>query len=451
MTYAKARDGRLRYNFGPINGENGWRRLNVLTTRARQRMVVFSSMKGDDINPATSTSRGPSLLREFLLFAERGQLQGAVVTAAADAESLFEQQVMEELIRRGVQVQPQVGAAGYRIDMAVVDPDAPGRFICGIECDGVSYHASETARDRDRLRQQVLEARGWHIHRLWSTDWFKDREGQIERLMRLIEASRVQGRQDADTREAAEEQRLRDEAEREQQRAAQLASAASAPDTAYAAAAPSAGPPAAADPPAPADPLAAEIRAPQSVPYRMADTASTFAGTDILAAPQSLLLNALRVVLDAEAPLHLDDATARVAAMWGLTRTGSRIEARIAQAVEAAQAQGILARRGEFIYVPGGPVAVRSRREVRIPAERIAPEEYREAALQVLRAAPGGLPRKELTAQVRAMLGFSRTGARLEEAIGATVEALLADGSCGEASTGIRLRDATETGSDATP
>ncbi|HST61927.1 MAG TPA: DUF3320 domain-containing protein, partial [Longimicrobium sp.] len=169
-----------------------------------------------------------------------------------------------------------------------------------------------------------------------------------------------------------------------------------------------------------------------------------FAGTDILAAPQSLLLNALRVVLDAEAPLHLDDATARVAAMWGLTRTGSRIEARIAQAVEAAQAQGILARRGEFIYAPGGPVAVRSRREVRIPAERIAPEEYREAALQVLRAAPGGLPRKELTAQVRSMLGFSRTGARLEEAIGATLEALLADGTCGEASTGIRLRDATQ-------
>ena len=161
VTYAKARDGRLRYNFGPINGENGWRRLNVLTTRARQRMVVFSSMRGDDINPATATSRGPALLREFLLFAERGQLESAAATAAADAESLFEQQVMAELTRRGVQVQPQVGAAGYRIDMAVVDDEMPGRFVCGIECDGVAYHASETARDRDRLRQQVLEARGW--------------------------------------------------------------------------------------------------------------------------------------------------------------------------------------------------------------------------------------------------------------------------------------------------
>jgi very-short-patch-repair endonuclease len=429
VTYAKNRDGKLRYNFGPINGENGWRRLNVLTTRARRRMVVFSSMKGDDINPATATSRGPALLREFLLFAERGQLQSVTATVAADAESLFEQQVMEELMRRGVRVQPQVGAAGYRIDMAVVDEDAPGRFVCGIECDGVSYHASETARDRDRLRQQVLEARGWHIHRVWSTDWFKDREGQIERLMRLIEASREQGREDAAARDAAEEVRRRDEAEREEQRAAQIASGAAVPPPPSEAAA------------GPGTPPPPEVPAPQAVPYRMADTSSTFAGTDILAAPQSLLLNALRVVVDAEAPLHVDDATARVAAMWGLTRTGSRIEARIAQAVDAAQAQGILAHRGGFVYAPAGAVAVRSRREVRIPAERIAPEEYREAAVQVLRAAPEGLPRKELTAQVRSMLGFSRTGARLEEAIGAAVDALLADGSCGEASTGIRLRD----------
>ncbi|HEX6037171.1 DUF3320 domain-containing protein [Longimicrobium sp.] len=449
VTYAKARDGRLRYNFGPINGENGWRRLNVLTTRARRRMVVFSSMKGDDINPASATSRGPQLLREFLLFAERGQLQSATATAAADAESLFEQQVMEELTRRGVRVQPQVGAAGYRIDMAVVDDEMPGRFVCGIECDGVAYHSSETARDRDRLRQQVLEARGWQIHRVWSTDWFKDRDGQIDRLMRLIEASRVHARDEAAARAAADEARRRDEADRAQRQADALASAPPSPDAPIPAdpadSAPSAEPAVAesalSTAPAP-ESVAAEVPMPQAVPYRMADTATTFAGTDILAAPQSLLLNALRAVVDAEAPLHVDDVATRVAAMWGLTRTGSRIESRIAQAVDAAQAQGILERRGEFVHAPDGAVSVRSRRDVRIPAERIAPEEYREAAVQLLRAAQDGLPRKELTAQVRALLGFSRTGARLEEAIGAALDALLADGTCGEASTGIRLRAA---------
>jgi len=416
VTYARGRDGVLRHNFGPINGENGWRRLNVLTTRARRRMVVFSSMRGDEIDPSSGGSRGPGLLRDFLLFAERGQLQGATVSATADAESLFERQVMEELVRRGVRVQPQVGAAGYRIDMAVVDGEMPGRYVCGIECDGVAYHASETARDRDRLRQQVLEARGWQIHRVWSTDWFKDREGQVERLLRLIEGSRLRAREDAAAREAEEAARRAEQAER----------AASAPADP---APPAAGPP------------AQEVPAPRARPYRMANTATSFAGTDILAAPHSVLLMALREVVEAEAPLHLDDVAARVGAMWGLTRTGSRIDARIAQAVDAARAQGILEKRGEFVYAPGEPVVVRSRREVRIPAERIAPEEYREAAVQVLRAAPEGLPRKELTGQVRSMLGFSRTGARLEEAIGAALDALLADGTCGEASTGIRLRD----------
>jgi very-short-patch-repair endonuclease len=99
--------------------------------------------------------------------------------------------VLRELTAHGLTVVPQVGAAGYRIDLGVLDDAEPGRFLCGIECDGVAYHASETARDRDRLRQQVLEARGWTIHRVWSTDWFKDRPGQVERLLRLVAETRV--------------------------------------------------------------------------------------------------------------------------------------------------------------------------------------------------------------------------------------------------------------------
>src|SRR5882762_4835538 len=110
---------------------------------------------------------------------------------AAAHESLFSR---SNMTRRGVKVVPQVGVAGYRIDIGMLDDEVPGRFVCGIECDGVAYHSAETARDRDRLRQQVLEARGRTIARVWSTDWFKDRNGQIERLFQLIEETRARAR-----------------------------------------------------------------------------------------------------------------------------------------------------------------------------------------------------------------------------------------------------------------
>ena len=190
VTYAKGIDGRLRHNFGPINGENGWRRLNVLTTRARMRMRVFSSMHGDEIDLTKTQALGARYLKGFLDFAEHGTLTGVSLTAGAITESPFEYEMLQELTRRGVRLVPQVGVAGYRIDFGVVDSEVEGRFICGIECDGATYHAAESARDRDRLRQQVLEGLGWTFHRVWSTDWFKDREGTIRRLLEKVDVTR---------------------------------------------------------------------------------------------------------------------------------------------------------------------------------------------------------------------------------------------------------------------
>ena len=146
VTYAKGPDGRLRYNFGPLNGENGWRRLNVLTTRARQRMKVFSSMRGDEINAAGTTSAGARLLREFLNYAEHGRLESSVASSTANTESPFEAAVLKELTQRGLTVVPQVGVAGYRIDLGVLDDTTPGRFLCGIECGRQT--GSRTVQDR---------------------------------------------------------------------------------------------------------------------------------------------------------------------------------------------------------------------------------------------------------------------------------------------------------------
>lgn len=413
VTYAKAADGRLRYNFGPLNGENGWRRLNVLTTRARRSMRVFSSMKGDEINPVHAASQGPQLLRDFLLYAEHGRLNSTTASAAAQTESPFEREVYTELTRRGVNLQPQVGVAGYRIDLGVLDDVTPGRYLCGIECDGAAYHSSETARDRDRLRQQLLEARGWTIHRLWSTDWFKDRHGQIERLLDLIERDR---------------RRAREELEAEKEARERLAALGEEGVS-------QAEPPTEADGPPPEIPSM-----PLAQPYRCAELTPIYRGQDLSTAPPSFITQAILEVAAVEAPLHFADLAARVAARWDCILS-SRRTGRIRGVAEVCAREGLIQLRGDFVYPPGpqGTVTVRSRTGTRIPPERIPPEEYREAVLTVLRVG-NGLDRTVLTKAVRALLGFSRTGPSLEDSIRTAIDLLLAEEVLGEGSTGIRLR-----------
>jgi very-short-patch-repair endonuclease len=422
VTYARGADGRLRYSFGPLNSENGWRRLNVLITRARHRMKVFSSMQGAEINAAATTSRGAKLLREFLLFAQHGRLESVSASLAADTDSNLERDVLMELTNRGVKVVPQIGVAGYRIDLGVLDDELPGRFLCGIECDGAAYHASETARDRDRLRQEVLEARGWTIHRLWSTDWFKDRAGQIDRLLRLIEKTRVHAREELQAEREARE-RAAAEAARRASEDAELARRAAAA-------------------------LAASVskqrpyQRPVAEPYQAARFDARHLAGDILAAPQGQLVTAVVTVVEAEAPLHETDLYSRVAAMWG-TKAGSRIQARIEDACGAALRRGLLGRRGEFLWGASETCRIRSRAGTRIPANRIAPEEYQAAVLAVL-SGGHGFSRPELTNEVRSVFGFNRTGAALDEAINSAIDALMTTGEIGEASTGIRLRPTPE-------
>ena len=178
--YHKTANGALPYRFGPLNQEGGERRLNVAVTRARSRMHVVSSFSHRDMEPGRSSARGVELLRQYLEFAESG---GSELGAALSDIPLnaFELDVLHRLQERGIPVTPQYGVAGYRIDFACAHPDQPGRMVLAIEADGASYHSGHTARERDRLRQEQLEARGWAFHRIWSTDWFKNRGEALER------------------------------------------------------------------------------------------------------------------------------------------------------------------------------------------------------------------------------------------------------------------------------
>ena len=171
-------------NFGPINKDSGWRRLNVLFTRAKHRVILVSSLVPADITIANSdkASRGVRAFRNYLEYAQTGRIADDLRRDAGLAESPFEESVRDALIGLGHQVDLQVGVASYRLDMAVLDPRDPSRYLLAIECDGASYHSSYSARSRDRLRQQVLEGLGWSIYRIWSTDWFRDPKGELQRL-----------------------------------------------------------------------------------------------------------------------------------------------------------------------------------------------------------------------------------------------------------------------------
>lgn len=184
ITYGPDLSGAVSMNFGPLNRDGGERRLNVAVTRARQELRVFSSLRGEQMDLSRTQAAGVRDLKHFLEFAERGSraLAEAHRGSQGDFDSPFEASVAQALQARGWQVHTQVGASSFRVDLGVVHPDFAGRYLAGVECDGATYHRSATARDRDKLREQVLRGLGWQILRIWSTDWWVNPGGTLERI-----------------------------------------------------------------------------------------------------------------------------------------------------------------------------------------------------------------------------------------------------------------------------
>ena len=180
--------GKTAQRFGPITGLAGKRRLNVLFSRAKEQITTFSSMTASDILADPISNPGANMLKQWLEYSATGNLDGGIVDNTREPDSDFERHVISVINGFGLKAVPQVGVSGYFIDIGVIHPDWPHGFLMGIECDGASYHSSRSARDRDRLRQEVLEGLGWHFHRIWSTDWFNDVYGETMRLRKVIEA-----------------------------------------------------------------------------------------------------------------------------------------------------------------------------------------------------------------------------------------------------------------------
>ncbi len=204
MTYGPEMAGGVTYQrFGPINSDVGWRRLNVLLTRSKKRMEIVASMGSGDVRADNTSKLGVQSLRALLEYCETGHMNSTIRTGG-QPDSAFEVAVIRKLAAAGYSAEPQVGVAGFFIDLAVCNPEKPGEFLMGIECDGATYHSAKSARDRDRLRQEVLENLGWEIRRIWSTDWFRNADAQLQPILVELEKMRTVGQRHSDLIESIE-------------------------------------------------------------------------------------------------------------------------------------------------------------------------------------------------------------------------------------------------------
>ena len=181
--YGKNSRGDLPYRFGPLLTEGGERRLNVAVTRAKNRLTLVSSFSYRDMDPERSAAEGVKLLRQYLQYVESDGANLGDHVPDKPTLNPFEVDVRDTLQRRGLKLTAQYGTSGYWIDFAVQHPLQPGRYVLAIECDGATYHSSHSARDRDRLRQEQLERQGWRFHRIWSTEWFRDKDACADKAV----------------------------------------------------------------------------------------------------------------------------------------------------------------------------------------------------------------------------------------------------------------------------
>ena len=423
VTYGPGPDGKVRYNFGPINGQNGWRRLNVILTRSKLRMRVFSSMRAEDIDLSRATNDGARYLRDFLHFAERETSVVQNVDEKSLMQTPFEQAVYDELSKKGLRLIPKVGQAGYKVDFGILDDEFPGRFLVGIECDGATYHSAATARDRDRLRQQVLEGLGWHLIRIWSTDWFHNRDVQIARVVEYVsKVKQILRETPKPTIDFAPFHTVPVNEQAKPLDSAVGTVAAEQPAVA----------------PAPPAPPAVQDMDPYSLtPIEVMGDAQAFN-----AATDDAIRAVVEKVLEHEAPIHAEELKKRVAAHWQISRIGTRICSRLDGIIIGLLKEKRAFLRGEFVWRDEPTsIAPRRRRSVEghsFSPDAIPPEELDQCISMVLRDTKGRT-KEEIISDVTRSMGFRRAGQKLTDNISQRIQQMMDQSLLEPCSAGLRL------------
>jgi very-short-patch-repair endonuclease len=392
--YGRTAEGYLAMSFGPVNRAGGERRLNVLFSRARKRCEVFTTLCADDIDIGGNTVGGVHALKSFLRYAETGLIDVPIATGRPP-DSPFEEQVLNALECLGYTVHTQVGSAGFYLDIAVVDPSSPGRYLLGIECDGAAYHSARSTRDRDRLRQFVLESPGWKIHRIWSTAWFRAPAAEIEAVRAAIEeakkkplaptapASKVKSNNGVEVKPMIS----------------------SLPQI--------------------------ESSMPGPPSYAIAELEIDLGFSELHAVSLDRLSQWLTMVVAVESPIHWLEAARRIANAAGVQRVGNRIQEAFKRACRSGARAKRFVYRDDFLWVDESlnPV-VRDRSELPPQFKKlefVAPEEIKAAIEQSVGDSFGLLQEDVATSTCR-LLGFARVSEDMRVTVEGLCDELLQEG-----------------------
>jgi very-short-patch-repair endonuclease len=406
--YGYDQQGQITMHFGPLNKPGGERRLNVAVTRAREKVVLITSIRASDIDPKTQ-ALGVQTLRTYLDYAERGPEIVSNKPKKGEFDSALDEDVAAEIKKLGYEVVPQVGCSGYRIDIGVADPVNHGSFLLGVECDGATYKCSSSARDRDRLRDQVLRQLGWHIHRIWSPAWVARRDSEIRRLKEVLEQ--------------AQKQRI----EKDTQKPIIDIKEGSAPKT--------------------------DIQKNQfagvekiGVPYKIHPLKATYNPYIKVATARSTYdsrqknqfhypenrenqTKLLAELIQNEGPVHFDYAVERLARTWGIKQVTPKISHAVKEALNNLIREHEVIIKGSFLWPPEikeivTRVPMQGVPESKRKAEYIPPEEV-ESAMKLVAQYALGISEDSLITETAKVFGLNRTGPGVEEVFSEVLKRLV--------------------------
>lgn len=404
--YGPDKAGRISMNFGPINKEGGQRRLNVAVSRARHEMIVFSSIRPEQIDTSRTMSRGVADLKAFLEYAERGQLATREEYWRDDptiGQHQFEKSVRDALEARGHSVKLKVGTSGYRVDIGIIDKKDKGRYILGVICDGASYRDARTARDRDKLRESVLLGLGWSLIHVWSTDWWENPERELRRIEQAIDETR----------------RTPPDASPDVPSCASQNEPAPATPAVY-----------------PMAPVTGSTVLNPAVPYRVYNVRKVSGGQDYFFMPASIpTIRAQAIeITEFEGPISQSLLARKLAQAWGFSKTSRRMMETVELACKGCNLNRI--RHGESVWYwptdkdPSGWRAFRvpdPETGFKLDPEDLPPEEIANAIRSVL-SQQLSMDRRSLGQEVSRLLGYGRFGSTIEECFNYAVELAVKDG-----------------------